>query len=154
MILLLIFCAVACFVFLITGYVSMAMYCRLAKKKQMALSPDIFIVGGLAITGTICGWISIFSAINIYVKILYLVFTLCLFIFRYKSLKTYSKQFLTQENFRKYSWSIVAVFITTGLLLAYAASTTIIVYDTALYHTQAIKWTQEYSVVPGLGNLH
>lgn len=27
-------------------------------------------------------------------------------------------------------------------------------YDTSLYHTQAIRWIEEYGVVPGLGNLH
>lgn len=27
-------------------------------------------------------------------------------------------------------------------------------YDTSLYHYQAIKWIEEYGVVPGLGNLH
>lgn len=27
-------------------------------------------------------------------------------------------------------------------------------YDTSLYHFQAIKWIEEYGVVPGLGNLH
>lgn len=27
-------------------------------------------------------------------------------------------------------------------------------YDTPLYHVQAIKWIEEYGVVPGLGNLH
>lgn len=27
-------------------------------------------------------------------------------------------------------------------------------YDTSLYHVQAIRWIEEYGVVPGLGNLH
>ncbi len=27
-------------------------------------------------------------------------------------------------------------------------------YDTGLYHAQAIRWIEEYAVVPGLGNLH
>lgn len=27
-------------------------------------------------------------------------------------------------------------------------------YDTGLYHSQAIRWIEEYAVVPGLGNLH
>ncbi|EMO63800.1 hypothetical protein LEP1GSC133_1179, partial [Leptospira borgpetersenii serovar Pomona str. 200901868] len=27
-------------------------------------------------------------------------------------------------------------------------------YDSGLYHIQSIKWIQEYSVVPGLANLH
>lgn len=27
-------------------------------------------------------------------------------------------------------------------------------YDTGLYHAQAIRWVEEYGIVPGLGNLH
>lgn len=27
-------------------------------------------------------------------------------------------------------------------------------YDTGLYHAQAIRWIEDYGVVPGLGNLH
>ena len=27
-------------------------------------------------------------------------------------------------------------------------------YDTGLYHAQAIRWIEEYGVVPGLANLH
>ena len=27
-------------------------------------------------------------------------------------------------------------------------------YDTGLYHAQAIRWLEEYGIVPGLGNLH
>lgn len=27
-------------------------------------------------------------------------------------------------------------------------------YDTGLYHSQAIRWIEEFAVVPGLGNLH
>lgn len=27
-------------------------------------------------------------------------------------------------------------------------------YDTGLYHAQAIRWIEEYGIVPGLGNLH
>lgn len=40
------------------------------------------------------------------------------------------------------------------LLFAYGTSRGIIHYDTGLYHAQSIRWTEEYGVVKGLGNLH
>lgn len=40
------------------------------------------------------------------------------------------------------------------LLLAYGTSRGFMHVDTDLYHAQAIRWIEEYGVVPGLGNLH
>ena len=37
---------------------------------------------------------------------------------------------------------------------AVLASTAPVVYDTSLYHVQAIEWIEKYGVVKGLGNLH
>lgn len=50
-------------------------------------------------------------------------------------------------------WRIVAMlfcFILTLLWTTRSPSQ----YDTGLYHAQAIRWIEEYGVVPGLGNLH
>lgn len=41
-----------------------------------------------------------------------------------------------------------------GLIVLIAASGTIQLYDTYLYHAQAVHWIEEYGVVYGLGNLH
>lgn len=40
------------------------------------------------------------------------------------------------------------------LLMAYGTSRGYMHVDTGLYHAQAIRWIEEYGVVPGLGNLH
>lgn len=40
------------------------------------------------------------------------------------------------------------------LVMAYGTSRGIMHVDTGLYHAQAIRWIEEYGVVPGLGNLH
>lgn len=40
------------------------------------------------------------------------------------------------------------------LFMAYGTSRGIMHMDTGLYHAQAIRWIEEYGVVPGLGNLH
>lgn len=40
------------------------------------------------------------------------------------------------------------------LLFAYGSSRGYMHYDTGLYHAQAIRWIEEYGVVPGLANLH
>ncbi len=51
----------------------------------------------------------------------------------------------------KGQWILYA-FLT--LLFAYGSSRGYMHYDTGLYHAQAIRWIEEYGVVPGLANLH
>lgn len=48
----------------------------------------------------------------------------------------------------------VVMMIVLVLIFAYGTSFGIIHYDTGLYHAQSIRWTEEFGVVPGLGNLH
>lgn len=40
------------------------------------------------------------------------------------------------------------------LLFSYGASRGYLHFDSGLYHAQAIRWIEEYGVVPGLANLH
>lgn len=41
-----------------------------------------------------------------------------------------------------------------GMIVLIAASGTVDLYDTYLYHAQSIRWLEEYGIVPGVGNLH
>ncbi len=41
-----------------------------------------------------------------------------------------------------------------ALIIYFLAASVPIHYDSGLYHIQALKWIEEYAVVPGLGNLH
>ncbi len=48
----------------------------------------------------------------------------------------------------------IIMALALGALVGLPALTYPIHYDTYLYHAQAIRWIEEYGVVPGLGNLH
>jgi len=50
-------------------------------------------------------------------------------------------------------WRVVAVFLCFVLTLLWTTQSPG-QYDTGLYHAQAIRWVEDYGVVPGLGNLH
>lgn len=50
-------------------------------------------------------------------------------------------------------WRIVAILLCFVLTLLWTTRSPG-QYDTGLYHAQAIRWIEEYGVVPGLGNLH
>lgn len=50
-------------------------------------------------------------------------------------------------------WRIAAVVLCLALTLLWTLQSPG-QYDTGLYHAQAIRWVEDYGVVPGLGNLH
>lgn len=50
-------------------------------------------------------------------------------------------------------WRIVAILFSFFLTLIWTTRSPG-QYDTGLYHAQAIRWIEDYGVVPGLGNLH
>ncbi len=50
-------------------------------------------------------------------------------------------------------WRIAAVLFCSVLTLVWTTRSPS-QYDTGLYHAQAIRWIEDYGVVPGLGNLH
>ena len=55
---------------------------------------------------------------------------------------------------RKKNKAVWLLYAGLTLLFAYGSSRGYMHYDTGLYHAQAIRWIEEYGVVPGLANLH
>lgn len=51
-------------------------------------------------------------------------------------------------------WPVAVVMAALAVWAASQALGPPINYDTGLYHLQAVRWIQEYAIVPGLGNLH
>jgi len=49
---------------------------------------------------------------------------------------------------------IFTIFILVVLRVVYLSIGGPTEYDTLLYHAQIVKWLKEYSIIPGLGNLH
>ena len=56
-------------------------------------------------------------------------------------------------NISKASKPAVIASVAVILLMAYGSSRGYMHYDTTLYHASAIRWIEEYGVVPGLANL-
>ncbi len=65
--------------------------------------------------------------------------------FRLQSLLQYLKGI---SPLSKLSFCIISIFT-----IIYASGE-VRIFDSALYHAQAIRWINEYAVIPGLGNLH
>lgn len=60
----------------------------------------------------------------------------------------------SKSHWRKKGKAVWLLYACLTLLFAYGSSRGYMHYDTGLYHAQAIRWIEEYGVVPGLANLH
>lgn len=59
-----------------------------------------------------------------------------------------------QRKIKETGWKRMLLYGILILLFAFGSSRGYMHYDTGLYHAQAIRWIEEYGVVPGLANLH
>jgi hypothetical protein len=113
---------------------------------------DVFFLG-FGFAGTLLALLSIWIALTTYVLLFLFVFSI--FYLVYDSKKKRNR--LLTDTFRKIMalpliYKIAIVFFTLVLLIYSVLPP--LNYDTALYHWQAMKWTESYPVVPGLANIH
>lgn len=106
---------------------------------------------GIASISLLTGFLSIFVPINqSLLPYISFFFLLSLFI-NPKEIKLF---FIKKKSI---SYKKIIPFLINSIisfLLIMIAARGIFNYDTGLYHAQSIQWIQNYSVVPGLGNLH
>ncbi len=112
---------------------------------------DVYFVFGICLLTVYAEFFSLFHKVgllaNIFLIILDAIF-ICLF---WRDIFSIVK--LWKGHKRSFCY-ILIVTILLGLVFLKYASDPIEQYDTYLYHAQAIRWIEEYGVVPGLGNLH
>lgn len=91
-------------------------------------------------------WLSLVQPVTVAFGILYLLLVFFVSLYVGKPWK--------RNAFTGKSSSILWLLCVSALLFALGGAARITYNDTLIYHTQAIRWIQEYAVVPGLGNLH
>ncbi|MFN7120123.1 MAG: LIC_10190 family membrane protein [Saprospiraceae bacterium] len=107
---------------------------------------------GFLIISMLVSYISIFSAIDLWIKISFLIIGIII-----TSLHFHVFKQLLNRNLN--NWKS-AHFVTKVLIFIlffttlFIGSGKIIHYDTLYYHLQTIQWIETYPVVPGLGNIH
>ncbi len=116
--------------------------------------PSTIITGfGLCFITTAASYFSIFMKIGLAVNIVILIIVFVYVFIDYKFIKHYlgnQLKYIKGLNI----WS-VALFIILFLVILFETSAYIPKnYDTASYHAQAIRWIENFPVIPGLGNLN
>lgn len=105
-----------------------------------------FLWAGIGAFAVYAQLFSLLSGVGIWANIILVLGGLILCYLCFDSLKRNAKQFFTV-------WRIVGLLV-LALIFSFGGSRGYSHYDTALYHSQAIRWVEEYGVVKGLGLLH
>ena len=104
---------------------------------------------GLGVATVYSGIYSLFAGVNAMANmVLVMGCTLIAVVFREQLGEFCRKQKLSMNKGK-----LLFAFILM-LLFSYGASRGYLHFDSGLYHAQAIRWIEEYGVVPGLANLH
>lgn len=104
---------------------------------------------GLGVATVYAGFYSLFSGVGLGANIGMLLLCILTAVIGRKELQEYGKEIKTKMTLGKMLFLFLLL-----LLFSYGASRGYMHFDSGLYHAQAIRWIEEYGVVPGLANLH
>ena len=107
------------------------------------------IYAGLGAVTVYAGIYSLFAGVSLGANIGLWLFCLFVILIGKRDLWQYYEKQKTSLTKGK-----VVLVIVMLLLFSYGASRGYMHWDSGLYHAQAIRWIEEYGVVPGLANLH
>ena len=108
---------------------------------------EVYLVGFLVVS-ILSSYLSIVIPLNTSVLLIVSGIAFETAIFYWEKVKEYLSKIKTLSRF-----DLLFLSGVTFVIVAYSSSE-IIVFDTGLYHAQAVRWLREYPVVPGAGNLH
>ncbi len=113
---------------------------------------SITILSGLALLSGLLGIWSFYHGIGTRAVVFFLLLALLSLIVTWKYVFV-RLEILAQQlkSLSVLSWLFFVASTIFALYIAAASSPT---YDTGLYHAQAIRWIENFRVVPGLANLH
>ena len=116
--------------------------------------PDLTIIFilGLCIITTISGYLSLLINLGLLAFVLILLMAIIIFYYYYQDIAGLFRGYINKLwSIKKY---FIIIFAFTIFFILVKSSNPPTSVDTGLYHAQAIRWIEEYRVVPGLGNLH
>ncbi len=124
----------------------------LPAKDSEKLPFPLLVILGLCVVTTGAGYLSLFMKIALGANaLLFLGALLLCAIYRGEitaSLKSGVREFRSWDKY------VFGLFFLSFFFILVKAAAPPSAFDTGLYHAQAIRWIEEYPVIPGLGNLH
>lgn len=138
-------------VFLSFGDITILLWNRIAERNDKYGLLNTFWIGFCS-TGMLLSIISLFSPINSCVLAAFVVVAIINTCIRRTAFSAAIHSAWVQ--FRSLGWVLKGVIALAFLAVFIYSLSTPILFDFGLYHMQSIMWTESYSLIPGLGNLH
>ncbi len=130
-------------------------YQRIIEKifsEQKDISPYLTLWNGILFITVILSIISIFSKITYELSLVFFACSVLYIIFDFSYVKDKFKSII--QRLKGISPFVYVVFTLFFIATLFQSSLPGTIYnDTLIYHHQTVKWINNYSVVPGLGNL-
>lgn len=124
--------------------------CLVYKNRTAVLEElDVFIVCGMMFLNVYAQYISLFHKVG--ALAFYILVAGAIGCIMFLGITKEHKGIKVNMALGKVRWLLLSVSIAATLLWTNIVPQH---YDTYLYHAQAVRWIEEYGVVPGLGNLH
>lgn len=107
------------------------------------------IMAGLLALNVYAGYFSLFAGVGLSANIAVMVFDAASAVILRERIASFFR-----DKKKETGWKRMLLYGFLVILFSYGSSRGYMHYDTGLYHAQAIRWIEEYGVVPGLANLH
>ncbi|WP_029904266.1 hypothetical protein [Prevotella sp. 10(H)] len=137
-------------VFLSMGDALVSLYNKLCKQDEQYGLTDTFLLG-MCFTLIPLSVFSFWLPSNHYVLLIFILFSIIYWGVRRNHFKDILKNI--KSGFSRFSLFQSLLFIIPVLGLMVAVLWQVGVFDSLLYHQQNIRWNEEFSIVPGLGNI-
>lgn len=150
--LILIWCYIS-IIMLIYGIVAVKLLHYLTKNNDQPYPPiTIIFILGLCLITTISGYLSLIINLGLGAFLLISLVAVYLFYYYFHNITGLFRGYLNKLG--SMEKIVIIIFGLTIFFILVKSAQPPASVDSGLYHAQAIKWIEEYRVVPGLGNLH
>lgn len=153
MISLIIIWSYSAIIMIVYGVAAVKSLCYLFNIDLQAYPPLVVIfILGLCVVTTLSGYLSLFNKLGLGAFVLVSLLAFFIIYYYYQDITLLFKGYLNKLwSIEKY---LIIIFGFCLIFILVKSSNPPASVDTGLYHAQAIRWIEEYRVVPGLGNLH
>lgn len=139
-----------CYFFITAFLTGFALLAPFQKKGGWAVRHmTSYLMAGLLGLNVYAQYFSLFSGVGLLANLAVMAFDAAAAVLLRKEIALFINQKWKETGCKR-----LLLFGFLVVLFSYGSSRGYMHYDTGLYHAQAIRWIEEYGVVPGLANLH
>ncbi|RJR41956.1 MAG: hypothetical protein C4567_08350 [Deltaproteobacteria bacterium] len=138
---------------LVFGHAAVKLFRFLLKEEDSPKLPlSLQVILGLGLISAGAGYLSLFINLGLLANCIVFSAALVLISFYHREITSFLRSGI--QSLFALNRFILALLVLSFLFILLKSAAPPSSFDTGLYHAQAIRWIEEYPVIPGLGNLH